>query len=223
MAKKILFVVSSADRIGPNNRITGNLLTEVAHPYELFDKQGYQIDIFSIKGGVAPIEIFEADDPINVEFLNGEGAKKMKNTQRVDEIRVSDYDAVFIPGGLAPVVDMPDNTIVQQIISEMYSQGGLVSAVCHGPVSLLNVMLSDGAYLITGKNVTGFSAAEEENYAKADVPFELEDALRSRNSNYSCAGPWEAYSIADGRLITGQNPASAAGVAEKVIQMLESN
>lgn len=224
MKKKILFVVSSTGVIGPRKRKTGNLLTEVAHPYEAFKKQGYDVDIFSVKGGEAPIDMVETDDPVNIAFLNGEGLTKMKNTESVESIpSLAAYDAVFIPGGLAPVVDMPDNATVQNILSSMYESGKVVSAVCHGPVSLINVKLSDGSYLVDGKNVTGFSIAEEENYAKEDVPFELEDALKARGAKYSATAPWQAHSITDGRLVTGQNPASAQGVAERVIAILEAS
>jgi putative intracellular protease/amidase len=222
MKKKILFVVSSANVIGPHNRATGNLLTEVAHPYQTFTKQGYDIDIFSVKGGEAPIDMVELDDELNQAFLHGEGAIRMKNTRSVENASVEDYDAVFVPGGLAPVVDMPENLTVQKVLSAMYEKGGVVSAVCHGPVALINVKLKDGSYLIDGKNVTGFSIAEEENYAKEDVPFELEDALKQRGAKYSSAAPWQTYIVTDGRLVTGQNPASARGVAESVIKVFEA-
>jgi putative intracellular protease/amidase len=221
MKKRILFVVSSAAHIGPHNRATGSLLTEVAHPYETFKKQGYDIDVFSVNGGEAPIDMVELDDPLNIAFLNDEGLTKMKNTASIESVSINGYDAVFVPGGLAPVVDMPDNPTVQNILSSMYDKGGVVSAVCHGPVSLINVKLNDGSYLIDGKNVTGFSIAEEENYAKEDVPFELEDALKNRGGRYTSAAPWQAHIITDGRLVTGQNPASAKGVAESVITILE--
>jgi putative intracellular protease/amidase len=222
MSKKILFMVSSTDVIGPKHRRTGNLLTEVAHPYEAFKKQGYDIDVYSVKGGEAPIDMVELDDPTNKEFLNDEGLTKFKNTASIEKASVNNYDAVFVPGGLAPVVDMPENKTVQNILASMYDKGGVVSAVCHGPVSLINVKLKDGSYLVDGKKVTGFSIAEEMNYAKEDVPFELEDALKNRGADYSCVAPWQAYSITDGRLVTGQNPASAQGVAEKVIAILEA-
>ena len=224
MKKKILFVVSSARIIGPHNRVTGNLLTEVAHPYEAFKKQGYEVDIFSVKGGEAPIDMVEMDDPTNIAFLNDEGLTKMKSTESIESIpSLGGYDAVFVPGGLAPVVDMPDNPTVQSIFSSMYENGKVVSAVCHGPVALINVKLSDGSYLVEGKNVTGFSIAEEQGYAKEDVPFELEDVLKARGAKYSSTAPWQAYSITDGRLVTGQNPASAQGVAERVIAILETS
>ncbi|WP_114941717.1 type 1 glutamine amidotransferase domain-containing protein [Mucilaginibacter endophyticus] len=222
MKKRILFVVSSASVIGPHNRATGNLLTEVANPYQTFKKQGYDIDVYSVNGGEAPIDMVELDDELNIAFLNGEGAAAMRNTKKIDQVSIAGYDAVFVPGGLAPVVDMPENITVQNILSGMYEKGGVVSAVCHGPVALINVKLNNGSYLIDGKNVTGFSKAEEENYAKEDVPFELEDALKQRGANYSATAPWQTYVVTDGRLVTGQNPASAKGVAESVIKILEA-
>lgn len=222
MKKKILFMVTSADLIGPKNRRTGSLLTEVAHPYEAFKKQGYDIDIYSVKGGEAPIDMVELEDPVNIAFLKGDGPAKMKNTASIKDVSIDGYDAVFVPGGLGPVVDMTDNPPVQKVLASMYDSGKVVSAVCHGPVSLANAKLKNGSYLVKGKNVTGFSIAEELNYAKEDVSFELEDLLKERGANYSAVDPWQPHSITDGRLVTGQNPASAQGVAEKVIAILEA-
>jgi len=223
MKKKILFMVSSASIIGPLNRKTGNLLPEVAHPYVAFQKQGYDIDIYSVKGGEAPIDMVELEDPVCIEFLNGDGPERFKNTGSIEDVSTDGYDAVFVPGGLAPVVDMPDNPTVQKIHAAMWESGKVVSAVCHGPVSLINVKLSDGSWLVNGKHVTGFSAAEEENYAKEDVPWELEDKLIEHGVIYSRVSPWQPHSITDGRLVTGQNPASAQGVAERVIAILEAS
>jgi putative intracellular protease/amidase len=223
MKKKILIIASSANQIGPNNRATGSFLTEIAHPYETFKKQGYEVDIASVNGGEAPLDgMHEKDEELNTAFLAGDGLVKMKHTSPISEVNVSGYDAVFVPGGLAPMVDMPDNETIQAAIASTYERGAVVGAVCHGPVSLLNVQLSDGSYLVHDKNITSFSNAEEENYAKADVPFLLETALKDRGGKYTAAAVWQAHVIADGRLITGQNPASAKGVAEKMIAVLES-
>ena len=156
-------------------------------------------------------------------LFSPDGLVKMKNTPAVSEVNVHGYDAIFVPGGLAPMVDMPDNEVVHAAIASTYERGAVVGAVCHGPVSLLNVKLSDGSYLIDGKNITSFSNAEEEHYAVKDVPFMLESALRERGANYTSVAPWQAYSITDGRLVTGQNPASATAVAERMITVLESS
>ncbi len=123
MKKKILFIVSSTTQIGPNNRTTGNFLTEVAHPYETFKKQGYQVDIASIKGGHAPLDgMHEKDEALNIAFLNGDGLVKMSNTPNIEEVDVNDYDAIFVPGGLAPMADMPENKTVQKALASTYEK-----------------------------------------------------------------------------------------------------
>ncbi len=223
MAKKILFVVSSADKIGPNDRKTGNFLPEVAHPYETFVRNNYEVDIVSLKGGAAPVDgIDKRDDDMNIAFLDGEGLKKMNSTSKLQDIDTADYDALFVPGGLGPMADMPENEVLQQTIARMYERGAVVGAVCHGPVALLNARLSDGTSLVNNKKVTSFSNEEEENYAKADVPFLLETALKEKGALYTSAEPWQKHVITDGILVTGQNPASAAGVAEEMIKLLEA-
>jgi putative intracellular protease/amidase len=222
MKKRILIIASSTRNIGPNNRPTGNFLTEIGHPYETFKNQGYDVDIVSIQGGEAPLDgMADKDEPLNVAFLNGDGLEKMKHTKKVDAITTDDYDAVFVPGGLAPMADMPENETVHSIIADFYERGDIVGAVCHGPVSLLNVKLKDGSFFVKGRKLTSFSNAEEENYAKADVPFLLESALEAHGAIYSADKPWQPYVVEDGRLVTGQNPASAKGVAEHMIALLE--
>ncbi len=223
MKKKVLFIVSSASQIGPNNRPTGNYLPEVSHPYHEFKQKGYDIDFASVQGGEPPIDgLNVTDDPLNVAFLNGDGVKAMRQSKRIAEVNVQSYDAIFVPGGLGPMVDMPQNEVIQRTIAETYDRGAVVGAVCHGPVSLLNVNLKDGSPLIKGKTIAAFSNAEEEGYAKDDVPFLLESALKEKGARFLSVSPWQANSVADGRLVTGQNPASAKGVAEKMIALLES-
>ena len=112
--------------------------------------------------------------------------------------------------------------LLKKIIAETYERGAVVGAVCHGPVSLLNVKLKDGSYIVNGKNITSFSTAEEDNYARPDVPFDLQTALTKQGAIYHVTEPWTANSIADGNLVTGQNPASAKSVGEKIVAILES-
>lgn len=222
MTKKILFIVSSADSIGPKNRKTGNFLPEVSHPYAAFVKQGYDVDFASVKGGSAPLDGTDLlDDPLNKSFMEGEGAKSFASTQEIGAIDTKAYDAIFVPGGLGPMADMPDNETIQHAIADTYERGAVVGAVCHGPVSLLNVNLSDGRSLVDGKTIASFTNEEEEGYAKDDVPFLLETALKEKGAKLISVAAWQANSIADGKLVTGQNPASATGVAEKMIGILE--
>ncbi|MDF2187927.1 type 1 glutamine amidotransferase domain-containing protein [Paraflavitalea sp. CAU 1676] len=222
MKKKILIVVSNANTIGPHNRRTGNFLSEVAHPYAEFDKAGYQIDFASLSGDTPYLDALNlADDPDNLKFLVGKGWVTMQKAKKLSDVDVSTYDAIFMPGGLAPMVDMPEAPLLKQVIRETWDRGAVVAAVCHGPVSLLNVTLSDGTYLVKGKNIASFTTAEEDNYARADVPFDLQTALTKQGAVYHTTPPWTANSVADGKLVTGQNPASAKGVGEKVVAILE--
>ena len=224
MKKKILIIVSNANAIGPHNRRTGTFLPEVAHPYAEFEKAQYQIDFASLTGDTPYLDALNlANDPDNLVFLTGKGWETMQKADKLSEVEVGQYDAIFIPGGLAPMVDMPENALLKKVIKESYERNAVVGAVCHGPVSLLNVKLSNGTYLVNGKNITSFTDEEERGYAIADVPFLLETALTKQGAKFHAAANWSAHSIADGNLVTGQNPASAKGVAEKMIRILESS
>ena len=223
MNKKILIIVSNANAIGPNNRRTGTFLPEVAHPYAEFEKANYQIDFASLTGDTPYLDALNlANDPDNLAFLTGKGWEAMQKAVKLSTVDVSKYDAVFVPGGLAPMVDMPENELLKKVIKETYERNAVVGAVCHGPVALLNVKLSNGTYLVNGKNITSFTDEEERGYAIADVPFLLETALTKQGAKFHAAAVWSAHSIADGNLVTGQNPASAKGVAEKMIVILEA-
>ena len=220
--KKILFIVSNANSIGPNKRRTGIFLPEVAHPYAEFSKVSYQIDFVSLTGETPYLDALDlAHDTDNLDFLTGNGWASMQKAKKLSAVDIQDYDAIFIPGGLAPMVDMAENTILKQKIKETYERNSIIGAVCHGPVSLLNVILSNGTYLVQGKKLTSFTDEEEKAYALADVPFLLETALVNQGAKFQTAEPWSAHSIVDGNLVTGQNPASARGVAEKMILLLE--
>ncbi len=219
---KILIIVSNANTIGPKNRRTGNFLPEVAHPYAEFDRAGYQIDFASLSGDTPYLDALNlAGDPDNLAFLTGNGWAAMQKAVKLSAVDVSAYDAIFMPGGLAPMVDMPENALLKKVIAETYERNAVVGAVCHGPVSLLNVKLSDGSYLVNGKNITSFTTEEEDNYARKDVPFDLQTALTGQGAIFHAAAPWSANSMADGKLVTGQNPASAKGVGEKMVAILD--
>lgn len=223
MKSKILIIVSNANTIGTNNRSTGTFLSEVAHPYAEFEKADYQVDFASLTGESPFLDALNlADDPDNLKFLTGKGWEDMHKAAKLSTVDVSNYDAVFVPGGLAPMVDMPENPELKKVIAETYERGAIVGAVCHGPVSLLNVKLSDGSYLVNGKNIASFTTEEEDNYARADVPFDLQTALTDQGAIFHAAEAWSANSISDGNIVTGQNPASAKGVGEKIVAILES-
>ena len=154
----------------------------------------------------------------NRQFMNRLGA-----TLKPSDVNPGDYAAIYFVGGHGVLWDFPDNADFQQLSRKIYENGGIVSSVCHGAVGLLNITLSDGTLLIKGKKVTGFSD-EEERLAQLDqyVPFLTEAELKKRGAAYRKAEkPWEAFAIADHRVITGQNPASGGAVADLVIKALK--
>src|SRR5262245_36825299 len=123
MSKKVLFIVSNAHVIGPNNRRTGNFLPEVAHPYAEFDRAGYQIDFASLTGDTPFLDALNlAADPDNLAFLVGKGWAAMQKGPKLADVDVAPYDAIFMPGGLAPMVDMPDHALLKQVIKATYER-----------------------------------------------------------------------------------------------------
>jgi putative intracellular protease/amidase len=135
-------------------------------------------------------------------------------------VDVLDYDAIFFPGGLGPMVDIANDPDVKAAVARAWDGGKIVAAVCHGPAAFLGVKLEDGTALVSGRKLTSFSNAEEEGYAQADVPFNLEDALKAEGAEYSSAAVWQEKVVVDGRLMTGQNPASGAPLAKEIVAAL---
>lgn len=136
-------------------------------------------------------------------------------------INPADYVAVVYPGGHGPVFDLATDTTSTAIARDVYEKGGVVAAVCHGPAALVNVKLSNGEYLISGKRVTGFSNTEEEAVQLTEVvPFLLEDVLKANGGIFEKAENWGAKVVIDGKLVTGQNPASASPLGDAVVQLL---
>ena len=218
--KRILIVVTSTETIGPNNRDSGYEFSEVAHPYLVFTSNGYEVEFASIRGGRPPEDGFNAADPASVIFRRSDGFGELNSSMRLSDVNVDLYGAVFFPGGLGPMVDMLDDPIVKKTIARFYETDRVVGAVCHGPVALLNVKLSNGKLLLEGRRVAGFTTAEEIGHSEHDVPFMLDDALANEGAIHTNADPFDEHVVVDGVLVTGQNPASAVGVAQSMIQAI---
>lgn len=219
--KTVLFVVTNAGLIGPNDRKTGFFFPEIAHPYEVLDGAGIAVEFASPQGGHTPHDGLDTSDPIQSAFLGSAAFRRLNRSRKLSEVDVLDYDAVFFPGGLGPMVDITGNPEVQAVVRRAWDAGKIVAAVCHGPAAFLGVTLEDGTPLVRGRKLTGFSTAEEDAYAREDVPFDLEAALRGEGAVYASADPWQANHFVDGRLITGQNPASGTLVGEAIAAALQ--
>lgn len=222
--KHILFVITSTRTTGTGKHRAGYEFSEVADPYSEFTKQGYTVDFCSILGGQPPFVGYDPLKEVSKNFKEGNGFKRLGFSHVLKDVDIDAYDAIFFPGGLGLMTDMTDNPLIKEIIKTVYEDGRVVGAVCHGPAALLNVVLSNGKNLLEGKRVNSFTEAEEkiDKHALGDViPFMLDAALKKQGAQFSHTTPFKAFVVADGNLVTGQNPASASGVALKMIDLLK--
>ncbi|TVZ10030.1 putative intracellular protease/amidase [Cellulophaga sp. RHA_52] len=223
---KVLFVLTSHDKLGDTGKKTGFWVEEFANPYyNLLDK-GAEITIATPKGGAAPIDPSSDSPDAATEdterFNNDADAKaKIANTKVLADMNADDFDAVFYPGGHGPLWDLANDEKSIALIEKFNAQKKPVAFVCHAPAALKGVKDVDGNPLVKGKKVTGFTNSEEEAVQLTDVvPFLVEDMLKENGGIYSKKEDWAAYAIQDGNLITGQNPASSELVAEKLVAEL---
>ncbi|MCY1488298.1 Molecular chaperone Hsp31 and glyoxalase 3 [compost metagenome] len=225
MSKKMLVVLTSFPKYPNLARATGLWLGEAVHFVKKVEAAGYQVDYVSPQGGYTPIDPHSLAMAEEVDwewYQNKAFMDRLGTTLRPSEVNPDDYVAIYYAGGHGVVWDFPDNQELQAISRRIYEQGGIVSSVCHGAVGLLNIKLSDGSLLIAGKEVTGFSNAEEQ-LAELDkyVPYLTEDEMVKRGARYTkAAEPWAPFAVADRRVVTGQNPASGGPVAELVLKEL---
>lgn len=220
--KRILFVVTNTETIGPNNRPSGYEFSEVAHPYLVFSANGYGVDFASIKGGRPPEDGYNIKDAASVIFRDSTGFKALNESTKLEDVDVDLYDAIFFPGGLGPMTDMLHDPVIKKTIAHFYETDRTVGAVCHGPVALLNIKSSDGTSLLEGKRVAAFTTAEEIGHSQHDVPFMLDAELVKQGATHTHADPFNKHVVVDGLLITGQNPASAAGVAQEMVNIINA-
>jgi putative intracellular protease/amidase len=226
MSKKILIVLTSHDTLGDTGEKTGFWLEELAAPYYAFLDAGAELTLASPKGGQPPLDPksssadfrtadtdrFEADETAKVDLAN---------TLKLSEVSASDYDAVFYPGGHGPMWDLVQDAHSIQLIEEFWGQDKIVSAVCHAPIALANAKDKSGRHIVAGRSVTGFTNSEEDAVGLTQVvPQLLEDTLKDRGAEFISIEDWAPFTQQDGNLITGQNPASSASVAKRVLDTL---
>lgn len=219
----ILFIVTSADRTGTEGRPAGYEFSEIADPYLEFVKEGMTVDFASIRGGEPPYVGYDETNEASRTFKEGGGFKRLNFSHKLSEVDVTLYDAIFFPGGLGLMADMVNDEMVKSAIRNIYENDGIIGAVCHGPAALLNVQLTEGRNLLAGKRINSFTKEEEEldHHSLGDViPFMLEDELVSQGAIFVHGKPFEPFVVNDGNVVTGQNPASAAGVALRMIELM---
>ncbi|SFN40166.1 Putative intracellular protease/amidase [Chryseobacterium oleae] len=225
---KVLFVLTSHDQLGDTGLKTGFWSEEFAAPYYSLTDAGVEVTLASPLGGRPPLDPkselpdfqtdetrrFDADEALQ---------ERLSNTLKLSEVKEEDYDAVFYPGGHGPLWDLTNDKNSIALIEAFYRKGKPVAAVCHAPGVLRFVKNEDGTPLVQGKQVTGFANSEEEAVQLTEiVPYLVEDELKKLGGIYSKTEDWQSYVVKDGHLLTGQNPGSSIAVAQKLLDLLNS-
>jgi len=222
---KILMVLTSHDQLGNTGRKTGFWLEEFAAPYFVFRDAGVELTLASPKGGQPPLDP-KSDMPGNqtpamARFKKDATAQKaLANTVKLADMKSENFDTVFYPGGHGPMWDLAESAVSIALLESFYNSGKPIALVCHSPGVLRHVMYQ-GEPLVKGKRVTGFTDEEEEEMQLTHVvPFLVEDELKRLGAKFEKVPNWQPFSIVDGRLITGQNPASSTSAAQALMKLL---
>jgi putative intracellular protease/amidase len=225
---KILMVLTSHDVLGKTGRKTGFWLEEFAAPYFVFRDAGVDLTLASPKGGQPPVDP-KSDEPSNqtdamARFKKDERAQReLSQTVKLADVKAQDFDTVFYVGGHGPMWDLAESPVSIALLEAFYDSGKPIALVCHSPGILRHVTYK-GEPLVKGKHVTGFTNGEEAEVHLTDVvPFLVEDELLRLGAIFEKKKNWQPYSITDGRLITGQNPASSTSAAEALLRLLASS
>ena len=222
---KILMVLTSHDQLGNTGRKTGFWLEEFAAPYFVFRDAGVDLTLASPKGGQPPVDpksdLPENQTPAMARFKKDATAQKeLSQTVNLTDVKAEDFDTVFYVGGHGPLWDLAESPVSIALLESFYNSGKPIALVCHSPGVLRHVTYK-GEPLVKGKRVTGFTNGEEEAVKLTKVvPFLVEDELLRLGATFEKLANWHPFSIVDGRLITGQNPASSTSAAEALLKLV---
>jgi len=225
--KRILIVATSHDKLGNSGEPTGSWIEELAAPYYIWKDAGAHVVVASLKGGRIPFDQLSFSENFVTDhvkrYLGDEELKQyVENSLSLKDVPGS-FDALFVPGGHGIVFDGPNDETLNALGNKFWAKGKVVSAVCHGPSGLVNFRAPDGTSIFKGKKCRGFSNAEEDAVGRSQyVPFLLEDRLKELGGLYESGPNWSVQAVADGKLVTGQNPQSSALVAELVLKALDA-
>lgn len=223
---KILMVLTSHDQLGDTGKKTGFWLEEFAAPYYVFKDAGADITLASPKGGQPPLDpssdTQDAQTEATDRFKSDADAQKvLANTDVLSSIDADGFDAIFYPGGHGPLWDLAEDADSTRLIETFANSDRPVGAVCHAPAVFKHPKGADGKPLVSEKTVTGFTNTEEEGVGLTDVvPFLVEDMLKANGGSYEKGDDWASFVVTDGKLVTGQNPASSEEAARKLLELL---
>ena len=222
---KILMVLTSHDQLGSTGRKTGFWLEEFAAPYFVFRDAGVDLTLASPKGGEPPVDpksdLAENQTPAMARFKKDTKAQSdLAHTVKLADMKSADFDTVFYVGGHGPMWDLAESPDSIALLESFYNSGKPIALVCHSPGVLRHVTYK-GEPLVKGKRVTGFTNGEEEEVQLTHVvPFLVEDELLRLGATFEKRANWQPFSVVDGLLITGQNPASSTSAAQALMKLL---
>ncbi len=225
---KILMVITSHDQLGDTGKKTGFWLEEFAAPYYVFKDAGAEITLASPKGGQPPLDPSsdkpDAQTADTTRFKDDTFAQNaLAHTVVLSTVSADGFDAIFYPGGHGPLWDLAEDMDSRKMIEAFAVSDRPIGAVCHAPAVFKHVKGTDGKSLVFGRNVTGFTNTEEAGAGLTDVvPFLVEDMLKANGGNYHKGDDWASFVVTDGKLVTGQNPASSAEAARKLLALLKN-
>lgn len=223
---KILMVLTSHDQLGNTGKKTGFWLEEFAAPYYVFKDAGADVTLASPKGGQPPLDPGSDTDETQTEATkrfkaDTDAQDALARTEVLSTINAEGFDAVFYPGGHGPLWDLAEDSDSTRLIEAFAHSDRPVGAVCHAPAVFKHPKGADGKPLVSGKTVTGFTNTEEEGVGLTDVvPFLVEDMLKANGRTYEKGADWGSFVALDGKLVTGQNPASSEEAARKLLALL---
>lgn len=222
----ILMVLTSHDQLGDTGKKTGFWLEEFAAPYYVLKDAGADVTLASPRGGQPPLDPKSDEADAQTEathrFKADPAAQAaLASTMPLSDIEAAEFDAVFYPGGHGPLWDLAEDGNSIRLIEAFVATDRPVGAVCHAPGVLRHVRAADGKPLVSGRRVTGFTNSEEEAVGLTDVvPFLVEDMLIANGGHYERGGDWGVHVVTDGKLVTGQNPASSEEAAKALLALL---
>ncbi|MFC3675552.1 type 1 glutamine amidotransferase domain-containing protein [Ferrovibrio xuzhouensis] len=223
-----VLVVATSHNVMDNGHLTGLWAEELAAPWLAFAAAGCRLTLASVRGGPIPFDprSVHGDEPQPEtvrRFLADRAAMEaVQVTPAIADVDIADVDAIFLPGGHGTMWDLPQSAALAVRIASLFEQGRIVAAVCHGPAGLVSAKGRDGKPIVAGRRLTAFTDAEEEKVGLNEVvPFLLESRLRDLAADFVAGPDFQPHAIADGNLVTGQNPASSEAVAQAVLQALQ--
>jgi len=219
---KILMVVSSYGKDAGKSR-PGFEMNEFTQAYYIFKDNNIAVEVASPKGGKVESDKYSPNSLYSKRFLGDPTAQSLLDKTLATATLVNEsYNAVYVVGGKGAMFDLPVDPSLQEIIAKIYTNNGIVSAVCHGSAAFVNIKVG-GEFILKSHKITGFCNSEEEKFGKVwikELPYLLESKLIERGSIYKKGEDMLPFVIASGNFITGQNPFSTTWVAEEIVKAL---